>query len=187
MKFKKEIMAVILSLAVVSVPIQSLAGRTGTFHFVGPFKTIENQISDLRSDLADLSEDIAHISNSIEALAEIDALIVQAEAAQGLATPGNRAPANFLILVTDPQTGAPITGLIDSEFTIINHFSVPGALCGFSNNITNFNDVGTGAYQVQVELVDIPECTWVEGDYLAQVIVRSGSRGGQTPLKLSIQ
>jgi len=115
----------------------------------------------------------------------ITALNVQAQAAQGFAAPGNMQPANFLVLVTDAITGAAVTDLAQSNFSVINHFSVPGATCGFSNNITSFNNVGTGAYQIQVA----PRlCVWVQGDYLAQVIVSVDPlRGGQAPAILSIK
>jgi hypothetical protein len=112
------------------------------------------------------------------------AMFVQAKAAQGFAAPGKKDPANFLVIVTDPTTGEAITGLVKKNFTIINHFSIPGQICGFSNNIVTFNDVGTGAYQLQVA----PKgCTWVAGDYLAQVIVAAKGRNGQAPVKLSIR
>lgn len=114
------------------------------------------------------------------------ALLVQAQAAQGAAAPGNSLPANFLVLVTDPDTGAAVTDLAETNFTIINHFSIPGQTCGFSNNIVQFVNVGTGAYQIRVALV-VPGCTWVAGDYLAQVLVSSGTDAGQAAAKLSVQ
>jgi hypothetical protein len=111
-------------------------------------------------------------------------LYVQAQAAQGFAAPGNSQPADFLILVTDPETGASVTGLVQSNFSVIQHFSVPGAVCGFSNNITSFVDVGTGAYQIQVAP---STCSWVRGDYLAQVRVSDLQRRGQAAATLSIR
>jgi hypothetical protein len=119
---------------------------------------------------------------------ENTALFVQVEAAQGDAAPGNRAPANFLVVVTECQSGAPITNLGQSDFTVINHFQVPGQPCGFSNNIVTFNNVGTGAYHIQVGLsTNIPDCTWVQGDHLAQVMVTSGSQKGQGTATLTIK
>lgn len=112
------------------------------------------------------------------------ALFVQAEAAQGFAAPGNSAPANFLVVVTD-ETGAPVTNLALANFTVINHFLIPGQVCGFSNKIVTFNNVGTGAYQLQVDLAQ-RACTWVKGDYLAQVMVVDGGRNGQAPVKMSV-
>ena len=95
------------------------------------------------------------------------AYLVQLEAGQGAAAPGNTNQANFLAVVTDSCTGAPITTLNQSNFTIINHFSNPGQKCGFSNNITLFNNVGTGAYHIKVGLeTSIPGCEWVKGKYL---------------------
>lgn len=112
------------------------------------------------------------------------ALFVQAEAGQGFAAPHNNQPANFLIVVTDPVTGEAVTNLVQKNFTIINHFSIPGQVCGFSNNISLFNNVGTGAYQIQVK----PKgCDWVRGDYLAQIIVSTKGRNGQATATLSIK
>lgn len=113
-----------------------------------------------------------------------NALNVQAQAAQGFAAPGNSAPANFLVVVTD-ENGAAVTDLTQADFTVINHFSIPGQTCGFSNNIVTFNNVGTGAYHIQVDLVH-RSCTWVKGDYLAQVMVADGARRGQAAVKLSV-
>ena len=112
------------------------------------------------------------------------AMLIQAEAGQGDAAPFNRQPANFLIVVSDPVTGAAVTNLTRRSFGIINHFSVPGQTCGFSNSITSFNNVGTGAYHIQVK----PRgCDWVRGDYLSQVIVSSKGRNGQAAATLSIR
>lgn len=102
-------------------------------------------------------------------------LVVQAQAAKGAAAPGNDEPADFLVLVTRPTSGAAVVGLVQSNFGITNHFGVPGQACGFSNNIVSFVDVGTGAYRIQVAL----GCgTWVTGDNLAQVSVTSVAPGG---------
>jgi hypothetical protein len=112
------------------------------------------------------------------------ALLVQAEAGQGAAAPNNNQPANFLVVVTDPVTGAAVTNLTQKSFTIINHFSIPGQACGFSNNITAFNNVGTGAYHLQVK----PKgCNWVSGDYLAQILVATKGSLGQATATLSIK
>jgi hypothetical protein len=114
------------------------------------------------------------------------ALQVQAQAAQGRAEPGNSQPANFLVVVTDPDTGAAVTDLVEADFQIINHFLITGQTCGFSNNIVGFVNVGTGAYQIRVGLT-VPGCTWVAGDYLAQVIVTRGTEAGQAAALLSVQ
>ena len=115
------------------------------------------------------------------------ALLVQVEAGQGQAGVGNDNPADFLIVVTDPETGLAVTGLPQSSFIVVNHFSVQGQTCGFSNNIATFNDVLNGAYHVQVGLPDIPGCSWVAGDYLAQVIVSTPTARGQGTATLSIR
>lgn len=115
------------------------------------------------------------------------ALLVQAEAGQGFADAGNTTPADFLVVVTDPETGLPVIGLTQSNFTIVNHFSVQGGTCGFSNNIATFNDVLNGAYHIQVGLPVLPGCNWVVGDYLAQVIVNAPVGRGQTTATLSIK
>ena len=88
------------------------------------------------------------------------ALLVQAQAAQGRGEPGNSQPANFLVAVTYPDTGAGVTDLVEADFQIINHFLITGQTCGFSNNIVSFINVGTGAYQIRVGLT-VPGCIWV--------------------------
>lgn len=124
------------------------------------------------------------IIDNKKALPASTAVLVQSVAGQGAAAPGNDQPADFLVVVTDPLTGEAVTGLIQKNFTIINHFSIPGAACGFSKNITSFADIGTGAYQIQVK----PKgCKWVKGDYLAQVAVPAKSIKGQTVATLSIK
>src|SRR5262249_41891951 len=75
------------------------------------------------------------------------ALSVQSQASQGFAAPGNLQPANFLVVVTD-DNGAPVTNLTHTDFIIVNHFTLPGQLCGFSNQIVAFNNTGTGAYHI---------------------------------------
>jgi hypothetical protein len=71
-------------------------------------------------------------------------LNVDAQAAQGFAAPGNNQAANILVVVTNPLTGAAVTNLVQSDFSIINHFGIPGQVCGFSNNIVTFHNIGTG-------------------------------------------
>lgn len=112
------------------------------------------------------------------------ALLVQCVAGQGFAAPGNNAAADFLIVVTDPVTGGAVTTLIKKNFQIVNHFSIPGATCGFTNNISAFNNVLNGAYHIQVK----PKgCNWVKGDYLAQIMVSATGIQGQTVATLSIK
>ncbi len=133
-----------------------------------------------------LTRDISEISP--EVAGDATALLVQVEAGQGFARPYNTEPANLLVVVTDPRTGVAVTGLREEHFTVINHFSIPGQACGFSNTIVFFNDVMTGAYHIQVGLTDdVPGCTWVWGDYLLQVIVAAGQRSGQGTATLRIR
>lgn len=120
--------------------------------------------------------------------ANAGALLVQADGAQGLAAPRNTKSANILVIVTQASTGIPVTNLVQSNFSILNHFSVPGQVCGFSNRITSFVNIGTGAYQIQVGLpATISGCGWVREDYLFQVRVISGVDTGQATATLSIK
>ena len=111
------------------------------------------------------------------------AMFVQVQAGRGFAAPNNTAPADLLVLVTEPLSGVPITNLSQDAFTVINHFSNPGQACGFSNNITGFNNVGNGAYRLQVSLGG---CSWVPGEFLLQLIVAADGRTGQAAAKFSI-
>ncbi|MBK9739496.1 MAG: hypothetical protein IPO93_08270 [Actinobacteria bacterium] len=111
------------------------------------------------------------------------ALLVQVQAAAGGAAVDNSSPADVLVLVTNPRTGQAVTDLVQSNIAVINHFSHVGMSCGFSNNIVSFTNVGTGAYRVQVAPVG---CAWAPGDFLMQVIVTSGLRGGQAAATLRI-
>jgi hypothetical protein len=118
------------------------------------------------------------------------AVNVQAEAAKGAAAPGNNSNADLLVLVTDPSTGAGVTSLTKADFTVVDHFSLPGQKCGFSNNITGFNNVMTGAYQITIATHSPSPppggCKWVAGNYLGQVIVKSAAVEGQAGFLLSI-
>ena len=51
--------------------------------------------------------------------------------------------------VGQPEQLLQVPGL--QNFSIINHFSIPGQLCGFSNQLGLFGNNGTGAYQIRVE------------------------------------
>jgi len=129
-----------------------------------------------------------HTKDTLKKAPKRRALTVQVEAAQGDAAPYNTMPANVLVVVTDPRTGRAVAGLSQDDFSVINHFSIPGQICGFSNNIVSFNDVMTGAYHIQVGLPDgIAGCTWVHGDYLMQVIVTEDGRSGQGVATLRIR
>ncbi|HKE29652.1 MAG TPA: hypothetical protein VKB88_45195 [Bryobacteraceae bacterium] len=118
------------------------------------------------------------------------AVNVQAVASKGAASPGSNANANLLVVVTDPKTGAGVTSLTQSDFAVIDQFSLPGQSCGFSSNITSFNNVGTGAYQITVATHSSSPppggCKWVAGNYLGQVIVKSSAVQGQAAFVLSI-
>src|SRR5262245_17897115 len=134
--------------------------------------------------LITLSIELLRTADQVQAQSET-AFAVQVEASQGFAAPGNAQPANFLVVVSD-HTGAPVTNLDQTDFTITNQFGLPAQTCGFSNNIVSFTNVLNGAYRIQVDLV-LPACTWVEGDYLAYVVVTDGARRGQAPATLSLQ
>lgn len=129
-------------------------------------------------------------ASKIVTAATTSAVKVQAVAARGSAAAGNNSNANILVLVTDRTTGGGVTTLTQSNFTVIDHFSLPGQACGFSNNITSFNNVGTGAYQLTVATHSTTPpaggCKWVAGNYLGQVIVKSASVAGQAAFLLSV-
>jgi len=118
------------------------------------------------------------------------AVKVQAVAARGAAAPGNNNNADILVLVTDRNTGAGVTSLTQPDFEVVDHFGIPGQVCGFSSNITSFNNVGTGAYQIAVATHSVRPpvggCKWVAGDYLGQVIVKTATVEGQAAFLLSI-
>jgi hypothetical protein len=119
------------------------------------------------------------------------AVTVHAVAARGAASAGNNDNADILVLVTDSNTGAGITNLKQADFTVIDQFGLPGQQCGFSNNITSFNNVGTGAYQITVANHSTKPptggCKWITGDYIGQIIVGAGSVKGQAAFLLSIK
>ena len=111
-------------------------------------------------------------------------IYISAEAGRGAAAAGNTQPADVLVTVTESPAGTPVSDLAQANFTIISHFMNPGQACGFSNNVTMFTNIGTGAYQLQVSLAG---CTWVPGDFLLQVIVSAAAdRQGQTVAKFTI-
>ena len=118
------------------------------------------------------------------------AVNVQAVAGKGQAAPGNNANADILVLVTDPKTGAGVTSLAQADFSVVDHFGVPGQSCGFSSNITSFNSVGTGAYQITIATHSASPppggCKWVSGQYLGQVIVKTPKVQGQAAFLLLI-
>jgi hypothetical protein len=122
---------------------------------------------------------------------QAEAAVVQAVAVQGAASPGNNANVDILVLVTDASTGDAITTLKQEDFTVIDHFGVPGQRCGFSKTITAFTNVGTGAYHISVatntEKPPSGGCKWVAGDYLGQIIVGSAAVKGQAAFQFSVK
>ena len=118
------------------------------------------------------------------------AINLQAVAAKGAAAAGNNSNANILVLATDPNTGAGVVTLTQADVSVVDHFALPGQTCGFSNNITSFNNVGTGAYQITVATHSTKPpsggCKWVSGDYLGQIIVKTAAAEGQAAFLLSI-
>ena len=73
-------------------------------------------------------------------------LTVSTQASAGAAASGNTHPANILALVS--SGGWPVTDLSKDNFSLMEYFEVPGQQAPFSNNITSFRNVGTGAYLI---------------------------------------
>ena len=150
-------------------------------------KTIIDLVREVQATLNDpvvgLEEIKAEVRDIEEALQA--AVTIQAQASQGAAAPGNTERANLLVIVTD-MSGAAVTGLQQAAFSVVNHFGLPGQTCGFSSQIVGFNDVGTGAYQLQIGLGPTVGCTWVAGDYLGQLRVNGSSALGQAAFTLSV-
>lgn len=112
------------------------------------------------------------------------ALTVSAQSAPGSAANGNGHAANILALVT--CGGWPVTDLSRDNFTIMEHFEVPGQTAPFSNNITSFRNAGSGAYLIQVRPIN--NAPWRGGHHLAQLLVSSpDDRQGQVAVKLLIR
>jgi hypothetical protein len=82
--------------------------------------------------------------------------------------------------------GWPVTDLSKDNFTLMEYFEVPGQQAPFSNNITSFRNVGTGAYLIQVKPIN--SAPWRSGHHLAQIIVSSDDdRQGQGAVKIIIR
>lgn len=112
------------------------------------------------------------------------ALTLSCQASAGAAANGNTHPANILVLVS--SAGWPVTDLTKDHFTIMEYFEVPGQQAPFSNNITSFRNVGTGAYLLQVK--PITGAPWRTGHHLAQILISSADdRQGQGAVKLIIR
>ncbi len=111
-------------------------------------------------------------------------LTIAAQAAAGAAANSNTHPANILVLVS--SGGWPVTDLTKDHFTLMEYFEVPGQQAPFSNNITSFRNVGTGAYLLQVKPIN--GAPWRSGHHLAQILVSSADdRQGQGAVKLIIR
>jgi|UniRef100_UPI0037852567 hypothetical protein len=111
-------------------------------------------------------------------------LAISAQASAGAAANGNTHPANILVLVS--SGGWPVTELTKDHFTLMEYFEVPGQQAPFSNNITSFRNVGTGAYLLQVKPIN--GAPWRSGHHLAQILVSSSDdRQGQCAAKLIIR
>ncbi len=114
----------------------------------------------------------------------VTALTIAAQASAGAAANGNSHPANILVLVS--SSGWPVTELTKDHFTLMEYFEVPGQQAPFSNNITSFRNVGTGAYLLQVKPIN--GAPWRSGHHLAQILVSSADdRQGQGAVKLIIR
>ncbi len=111
-------------------------------------------------------------------------LTISAQTSAGAAANGNTHPANILALVS--SGGWPVTELTKDHFTLMEYFEVPGQQAPFSNNITSFRNVGTGAYLLQVKPIN--GAPWRTGHHLAQILVSSSDdRQGQCAAKLIIR
>ncbi len=114
----------------------------------------------------------------------VSALTVSAQSSAGAAANGNTHPANILVLVS--SVGWPVTELSKDHFTLMEYFEVPGQQAPFSNNITSFRNVGTGAYLLQVKPIN--GAPWRTGHHLAQLLISSADdRQGQAAVKLIIR
>jgi len=113
-----------------------------------------------------------------------NSLAISAQSSAGAAANGNTHPANILVLVS--SAGWPVTDLTKDHFTLMEYFEVPGQQAPFSNNITSFRNVGTGAYLLQVKPIN--GAPWRTGHHLAQILVSSADdRQGQGAVKLIIR
>lgn len=113
----------------------------------------------------------------------ITPLTVSAQGSGGNAASGNTHPANILAVVS--QSGAPVAELQQSNFTVMEHFNVPGQQYPFSNNIVGFKNVGSGAYMIQVKPIN--NAPWSSGHHLAQLIVSTRSQQGMTAVKIIVR
>jgi hypothetical protein len=110
-------------------------------------------------------------------------LTVSAQGAGGNAASGNTHPANILVVVS--ASGIPVTDLAQSNFTVMEHFAVPGQQYPFSNNIIGFKNAGSGAYLIQVKPIN--SAPWSSGHHLAQITVSTSKAQGQTAVKIIVR
>ena len=113
----------------------------------------------------------------------ISPLTVNAQGSGGNAAQGNTHPANILVVVS--QSGVPVADLQQTNFTVMEHFTVPGQQYPFSNNIVSFKNVGSGAYCVQVKPIN--NAPWSSGHHLAQIIVSTRSHQGMAAVKIIVR
>lgn len=110
-------------------------------------------------------------------------LTVAAQGAGGNAATGNTHPANILVVVS--LSGVPVADLHQNNFTVMEHFNVPGQQYPFSNNIVGFKNAGSGAYLVQVKPIN--NAPWSSGHHVAQIIVSSKNMQGMTAVKIIVR
>lgn len=106
--------------------------------------------------------------------------------------------ANLVVIVTDALTGQPVvSGLQQSDFTLITYSSGNGAPCGIgtgglNNSVKFFGNPGTGAYVFTVapsfSLPQPPgaQCYWVSGKYLLQIRLSGPVYFGQAGVVLEV-
>ncbi|MBX7208279.1 MAG: hypothetical protein K1X78_08225 [Verrucomicrobiaceae bacterium] len=120
---------------------------------------------------------------AVKTSGSIQALTVNAQGSGGNAAQGNTHPANILAVVS--HSGVPIADLQQSNFTVMEHFTVPGQQYPFSNNIVGFKNLGSGAYGIQVKPIN--NAPWSSGHHLAQIIVSTRSHQGMTAVKIIVR
>lgn len=125
----------------------------------------------------------APASVAIKTSGAIIPLTVSAQGSGGNAASGNTHPANILAVVS--HSGVPITDLQQSNFTVMEHFNVPGQQYPFSNNIIGFKNVGSGAYMIQVKPIN--NAPWSSGHHLAQLIVSTRTQQGMCAVKIIVR
>ena len=120
---------------------------------------------------------------AIKTSGSITLLTVSIQGSGGNAASGNTHPANILAVVS--QSGVPVADLQQSNFTVMEHFNVPGQQYPFSNNIVGFKNVGSGAYMIQVKPIN--NAPWSSGHHLAQIIVSTRTQQGMTAAKIIVR